>query len=1710
MGGKGTMAETYQDLIQQIGTEETVDPTLINAVVRTESGYNPTAVSPKGAVGLMQLMPETGKQYGVGESDLIVPEKNIRGGTRYLKFLLNKFKGDRNLALAAYNAGEETVERYGGIPPYPETQQYVRKVMALLNQQTPPAPIGSTVDALRPQLAKFDPRTPIIQLEGVLSGLQEDSLKQAMNDPAAQERLFASGLRRAERLDPKLRLSSGLDAYTATLTEATKDPTNYLLGPPSSLAGEAPGKPKPPRNILPHTFGELVNVPISIVKGMTIDNISGLFEVGKDIIKATGLDTTPHPTYTFGGISFNLDNEQLNTVVDKYMGKGGEFLAEAQTGTAGFARSLAGFFFLARKLFQLAATRLIPETTRRIVGSVQKPLLLFEESGKLYDDAGEVIRAAGVPRRVFNLADQPVMSAAEQHFRRFLAGVGAFGVAEAIRINPDEKLWIDSIDALARGIDPQDPEPLKAELVRILSGETDLKTAKARLATRFLHGVEGTDVGILFDGVFEVFKGLSHARRVRLAEETRLRTEAGRLDRATEAERLARQAEQLARPEFEPTLGEGVDAAGNPLPPGQSTVELQAAEDIARQPTLRQRTLARELMEETTIREVRLQTPAQQSVEIQRLQALVTNTPGEIEQAAVQTQLEIYQRAVEKVENMARVTTLAEQVAERIQRGHVDPLISAEGLPRSTRWMDSLLDEIQGETEEIVRKGKPSTRLVKKSQQNRINAEEIQQELSVPTPPPVEQFPTSLPAELLEGTDELFKLIDKPLAETGLTPRLHAFLKGLREQFGTETGRAVVMGLLQGGIGLGAASAMLDAEEGGQVDTMGMDPNVVKGAAFLFGMGLGGKSFRGAAMGLRAMRAELAPELRSAISTVRLAPAARTRIAGQALVERSGQTRFDLVNDARDLRELVHAKEASVARGTAERLGVDIASDAAIADRIGGREAQVAYARELAKTPEEFAKRVDGLVALATEIPKALNELATRALLGEPVGTELLRHWNTAGGIGEGLDTARRTFGAAMDRFRAAGYGEFTQLVNEGTATGIREPATASTQRLARLILATPEEELLGVAHRATTVRGRDGVVQLFLSNLVGAITTPTKALLGNTSALALQIAETGMVANGLRTPGLRRLLGEYEVGSPEVGEATAMLGAIRESFGDLARVVTRTALTGKTEFAELGATHSIGPAFTRDAFPRLAASLDGIGSLVDVPHAGNILSWIGSFADVLGTRALVTVDELTSFLMERAALAGRAHRYRVQGEAQGLWRTQAEAEEAVAKFRERPPDDVLAQIRRDKKVVTFMNDLMDEQGGFAAIRHLTGQVESAMNQSATLRVTFPFLRAMTNIFTYTAEHFPLLNQLSEAFRSELKHSDPAIRAAAEGRLMMSYTLGSLFAAMGATGLVVGNITSDKRYREELARAGRAPNSMYFDGMRIGIDTSQPLGSLLSIFASIGAAAQGPANPAENNAVHAALLGLGELLKNQTFAGRLFQLWSEFEDRRLTYRAMREGPIEAVVQTIDDLYLRAVLPLRAIQQFEQVLDPYRRVYDGELQKVQSRLPVFSEGLKQETDIFGRPRYMGGGLSADTVDNVGRVIFGVPVEMLPVDELSKVLTDKGIIINDPPAHYTQGHTTVPITNEERQRLRELIAQPPGLPPLKDVILALAKTEYWKQTTPGPDGTADLLVKQQISSYTQYARAVLLAERRDIGTRLTTKAMQTGFLPIQGVQ
>jgi hypothetical protein len=152
LGSSGsTNRVQIQALVEQAARRHDVDPQLVHAVIRQESGYDPFAVSSKGAMGLMQLMPATADRFGV--QNIFDPAENVQGGVQYLRHLLDRYNGDPRLTLAAYNAGEGAVDRYGDVPPYRETVDYVSKVRRLY---------GSSVGSAQQDDAPGEPTRPRI------------------------------------------------------------------------------------------------------------------------------------------------------------------------------------------------------------------------------------------------------------------------------------------------------------------------------------------------------------------------------------------------------------------------------------------------------------------------------------------------------------------------------------------------------------------------------------------------------------------------------------------------------------------------------------------------------------------------------------------------------------------------------------------------------------------------------------------------------------------------------------------------------------------------------------------------------------------------------------------------------------------------------------------------------------------------------------------------------------------------------------------------------------------------------------------------------------------------------------------------------------------------------------------------------------------------------------------------------------------------------------------------------------------------------------------------------------------------------------------------------------------------------------------------------------------------------------------------------------
>ncbi len=159
-------AMKYEGAVREAAAEFSLDPALVKAVIRAESNFNPRAVSPKGAMGLMQLMPDTARMHDV--EDAFDPAGNIRGGVRHLRYLMDRYHGELDLVLAAYNAGTKPVDRVNGVPRFAETQEYVRRVRHFHSGYRTGAPATMASAKRRPGVARIDPTVPSLdQVYGV-------------------------------------------------------------------------------------------------------------------------------------------------------------------------------------------------------------------------------------------------------------------------------------------------------------------------------------------------------------------------------------------------------------------------------------------------------------------------------------------------------------------------------------------------------------------------------------------------------------------------------------------------------------------------------------------------------------------------------------------------------------------------------------------------------------------------------------------------------------------------------------------------------------------------------------------------------------------------------------------------------------------------------------------------------------------------------------------------------------------------------------------------------------------------------------------------------------------------------------------------------------------------------------------------------------------------------------------------------------------------------------------------------------------------------------------------------------------------------------------------------------------------------------------------------------------------------------------------------
>ena len=235
------MANYDQSILMRVAQEEGIDPALLSSVVMAESGGNPMAKSPKGASGLMQLMPATAQELGV--TDVFDPEQNLRGGAKYLRQQLERF-GDPSLALAAYNAGPANVDKYQGIPPFEETQNYIAKILGGQKMADVTQPTAA------PSAAPYDPMANLSKSQRMM--LAFGALRDAGTAlRGGQGNAFATtmaSVQDQQKLGAQMQQRTQLNEYIQGLTTPPPSTSGYIdptkpLGAPSVSGSELVGTP---------------------------------------------------------------------------------------------------------------------------------------------------------------------------------------------------------------------------------------------------------------------------------------------------------------------------------------------------------------------------------------------------------------------------------------------------------------------------------------------------------------------------------------------------------------------------------------------------------------------------------------------------------------------------------------------------------------------------------------------------------------------------------------------------------------------------------------------------------------------------------------------------------------------------------------------------------------------------------------------------------------------------------------------------------------------------------------------------------------------------------------------------------------------------------------------------------------------------------------------------------------------------------------------------------------------------------------------------------------------------------------------------------------------------------------------------------------------------------------------------------------------------
>ena len=1704
--------QEIQDLIPGIAKREGIDPHLLFAVVNQESRFNPEAESPAGAQGLGQLMPATQKKWQV--SDPFDEEQNLTGSAKELKWLHGRYKGDITKILAGYNAGPGAVDEHGGVPPYPETQRYVRDVSAEYDKRRGFAQYASAnsevslTDAMNTGVKARDPRNPVID-EGLrIMGATKADFGDKFNDPNFVSQFYTATLGLAEQKNDKLTMSMGHGAYLNTLKEI------------STQGNEPPPAPEPPKpstqtswfqNVLhdvSETFtNQKVNLLGGVAAGLFVDPLVNLAKGQDDLAAWTKMKgQTPAPVMQGTAGMFSPNQEQFLYEDDLSMrGLAGKSMEEVvktlvdapQTGTVSLARGLASMIL---------------------------PFL--------------ALKGAGMVEGALGIAGNALQS--------------------LVFTDPDSPAIIDLIDGMSRQVAPNNSGEVKGAVLKYINGEITEEDLKTRFLRRGIHAAEGGIFAALIEGGLKVFRYLKGSK-----EAKSLLTEVQGPPVPTSAQVAQAElgaplpAEILQRFRDVP-IGELERAAGMEVPALRQAraatedkglqdlysymiqrrhiqgaaargIEPPSTEPILGPPPIPPSKAGMAYLEEQAARRASrpLPTTPEPHVPVWEGKGITPGAPDVVPTGGVDP---VEYAAQQQARIASRKPPVAPPPPEHvpiwankgIEPGApetvVEPAVvyARNGMPfrskgNATTALNARTD-LNNEAYEVVEAAAGKWVIRRKGmvpeQQPGLSAQQIEEI-----------------GQSVQGAKEVETAIPNMVEGAPPPEGMRKWINSMLDQISDDPeAKSVIAGALTRGT-LGAiAGAELTPEEASAAD----GEKSSKGSKWLGGL-LGGIAFAvGGSKGAWWVAKKLSQGIdttalpTSAVRDVTpLAPSIRPRNFAAPMVAKMGDNivgAMSRILDPEDAKRFLTETMRFMPRSGA-------AKDQFVKNIIGNLDGAANRLGEDPRFLSKFVRNSGDMEGSAYRIAAATTggrqaadearDLAARFLAGEDTAKEMLHRYGLAGEFANALRSNESNFGRTLDMFRADPSGKVGKVVFEGDAMGRILPTDMSLTQFAEFVSKGTTEQVLAGARRVAMEPTAGGALaEALMSGYLIGPRSPIKSYFANMGRLYGEVYFHAAAS-------ARQLLPNVPEGTPMLEDALAALSATNHSFTTSLKLGVMGTATGESRFMESGTallpTHT--PQFQARAFM-------SEGMIDQFPRAAAVIDMFGAQMRFLSSNLHIGVSEASQFMteqMETAFQASKAARGQtfVDEAAKADW---------ILHYKDNIPPAAAAEIKYQKTALDFMNKLTDERGGFQFIRELSQQIQDKAADTPILRaVHLPFVRSMVNILTQKAEVTPFLNTLSPAFWKDLMSNDANVRTVAQGKLIGSYTIAAIGAGLGAAGNMIGQnvVPKDKEMSALLKNAGREPNTIVFplsNGGKVSvrIDPKDPFSAVMLGFAQFGAQASGEMTPAELNGAQALLAWSGTLIDDTVFLGTLGRLWEgmhrgldKVRDGIGMVETSRQGITHQALETLDQILLRPMLPPVAWQQYAQTMEPHKLVYDTFWQQIAARSNLFNEDLKHQTDRFGREVLWGGGVNPSLWNQALRYIFGTNPEEIPMDELSKRLVDHGIHIKPPSPVMSGDHVSVSLLPSEVQAINDYNAQGyemngVKMSPLKDAVLQLLRHPEFEKLPKIPGGVASIAVHQLISQYDTLARQKLMQSPagEDIRKAGIVKAKSLG-IKIDGV-